>query len=260
MPSDGPPAAPAATLPAPPENLLAGASLFLDFDGTLVDIVDRPDAVRVAPDLPALIAALADRLDGRVAIVSGRSVAEICRFIDPIGRCAIAGNHGLEVRWPDGHIERPPPPPTLDETIAEARAMAALTPGVMVEPKPFGVALHYRQAPEAEAAVGALAASIAQRGVFSLQRGKMVFELRAIGADKGDAVTAMLARPLMAGSRPVFLGDDLTDEAGFRAARAAGGAGILVGEGDWETAASYHLPTVADVHAWLSAAAEAVPA
>ena len=260
MPSDGPPFAPAGVLPPPPDNLLSGASLFLDFDGTLVDIVDRPDAVTIDPALPARIAALARRLDGRIAIVSGRSVADICAYLDPIGHCAVAGNHGLEMRWPDGRLERPAPPPTLDETIAEVRELASLTPGVMIEPKPFGVALHYRQAPQAEDAVAALAATIAGRGVFTLQQGKMVFELRARGADKGDAVTAMLARPPMAGTRPVFVGDDLTDEAGFHAARAAGGAGISVGEAGWVTQASYRLPTVADVHAWLAAAAEGVPA
>ena len=260
MPSDGPHLARAATLPPPPANLLSGASLFLDFDGTLVDIVDRPDAVTIDPALPVLIAALARRLDGRLAIVSGRSVADIRAYLDPIGRCAVAGNHGLEMLWPDGRLERPAPPPTLDETIAEVREWALLTPGVMIEPKPFGVALHYRQAPQAENAVAALAAAIAGRGVFTLQQGKMVFELRARGADKGDAVKAMLARPPMAGTRPIFVGDDLTDEAGFRAAGAAGGAGMVIGEATWATRASYHLPTVADVHAWIAAAAEEVTA
>jgi trehalose 6-phosphate phosphatase len=260
MPSEGPLTRPASDLPPPPESLLAGASLFLDFDGTLVDIADRPDAVQVDPALPALIAALAQRLDGRLAIVSGRTVAEICAYLDPIGACAVAGNHGLEIRWPDGRLDRPPSPPTLDETIAEVRELALLTPGVMIEPKPFGVALHYRLAPHAESAVAALATTIAKRGVFALQQGKMVFELRVTGADKGDAMTVMLAQPPMAGTRPIFVGDDLTDEAGFRAARAAGGAGILVGEAGWATQASYRLPTVSDVHAWLAAAAEGVAA
>jgi trehalose 6-phosphate phosphatase len=260
MTSDGPLPTSAATLPPPPEGLLAGASLFLDFDGTLVDIVDRPDAVVVDPALPALIAALARRLDGRLAIVSGRTVADICAWLDPIGACAVAGNHGLEMRWPDGRLEHPAPPPSLAETIAEVRELALLTPGVMIEPKPFGVALHYRQAPYAEQAVAALATTIAKRGVFALQQGKMVFELRAVGADKGDAMLKLLSVPPMAGTRPIFVGDDLTDEAGFRAARAAGGAGILVGEAGWATEACYRLPAVGDVHAWLARNAEGVTA
>ncbi len=260
MPSDGPLPASARPLPPPPDGLLAGASLFLDFDGTLVDIAERPDAVTVDPALPALIAALAARLDRRVAIVSGRSVADLRAFLGPLPGCAVAGNHGLEMLWPDGRLDRPAPPAALAETIAEVRELAVLVPGVMIEPKPFGVALHYRQAPRAEAAVATLAAAIARRGAFTLQRGKMVVELRAAGADKGDALTALLALPPMAGSRPVFVGDDLTDEAGFRAARAAGGAGIVVGDACATTDADYRLATVADVHAWLATNAEGLPA
>jgi trehalose 6-phosphate phosphatase len=257
MPSDGPSPCALATLPPPPEGSIAGISLFLDFDGTLVDIAARPDEVLVDPSLPPLLAALARRLDGRLAIVSGRTASDIAAHLGPIEGCAMVGSHGLELLWPDGRLDCPPPPASLDEMIAEVRELAVLMPGVMIEPKPFGVALHYREAPSAADAVAALATNIARRGEFALQRGKMVFELRARGADKGDAVTALLALPAMAGSRPIFVGDDLTDEAGFRAAAAAGGAGILVGcDPQRETVARYGLPDVAAVHAWLATLVE----
>ena len=120
----------------------------------------------------------------------------------------------------------------------------------VVEEKPFGAALHYRQAPDAGAACDALAETIAARTGLTLQHGKMVAELRVPGGDKGDAVRRFMAEPPMAGARPVFVGDDLTDEAGFRAAEALGGWGILVG-GPRATAAHYGLSGVKDVHEWL---------
>lgn len=230
-----------------------GFSLFLDFDGTLVDIAARHDAVVVEPGLGRLIAALADRLDGRVALVSGRSATDILSHLGIEGAkppFAVAGSHGLELRWSDGRAEAPVRPEGLDEALVALNELARVHPGVVVEEKPYGAALHYRQAPDAGPACDALAEKIAAHTGFTLQHGKMVVELRAHGADKGDAVRRFMAEPPMAGTRPVFVGDDLTDEAGFRAAEALGGWGILVG-GPRETAARYRLPGVKDVHEWL---------
>ncbi|MDB5738922.1 MAG: haloacid dehalogenase [Sphingomonas bacterium] len=249
-------------LPPPSADLIAGASLFLDFDGTLVEIAERHDAVVVDDDLRALVAALARRLEGRLAIVSGRSVDEILAYLVPPGAppgFAIAGSHGLELMLPCGRRERPEPPETLTETIEELKQLARITPGLVIEEKPFGAALHYRQAPEAAEAVETLARTVAGRGVFTLQHGKMVWELRIAGPDKGDAVKALIAEPPMAGTRPVFVGDDLTDEAGFRAAIGLGGTAILVGE-RWDSAADRGLPNVPAVHAWLARIAERVAA
>ncbi|HLZ79868.1 MAG TPA: trehalose-phosphatase [Sphingomonas sp.] len=246
-----------APLPAPPtitDEMTGGPiSLFLDFDGTLVDIADRHDAIEVDAEVRRLMAALARRLEGRLAVVSGRPAAEICAYLhahDSVPPFAIAGSHGLELRWTDGRHEAPLRPTGLDEAVAALRSFAEAWPGVVVEEKPFGAALHYRLAPEAGPACDALADALAQRYGFTLQLGKMVCELRTHGADKGDAVRRFLSEPPMAGTPPLFVGDDLTDEAGFAAAERLGGMGILVGAAR-ETAARYGLPDVAAVHRWL---------
>lgn len=246
-------------LPPPPDDLVAGrASLFLDFDGTLVEIAARHDGVVVHDTVRGLVRALARRLDGRLAVVSGRPAGDILGYLCPDGEqpgFAIAGSHGLELRRADGRTALPPRPEGLDTTIADLRAFAAPRPGVVIEEKPFGVAIHYRQAPDAAAAADAIAEAAARASGLALQRGKMVCELRAGGADKGDAVRALMAEAPMAGTRPIFLGDDLTDEAGFRAVAAAGGAGILIGDRPGPTAARYALPDVSAVHHWLGAIA-----
>jgi trehalose 6-phosphate phosphatase len=239
-------------LPPPPADLLDGASLFLDFDGTLVDIADTPDAVAVAEHVPSLLARLIDALDGRVAIVSGRPVAEVRALLAP-ALLTVAGSHGLEIAGADGGCYAPERPPALDRALAAARDLAAHHPGVLIEDKPFGVGLHYRQAPDAEGAVTALADELAATHDLKVQHGKMVAELRLRGRDKGSAVDLLMAEPARRHTRPVFMGDDVTDEAGFAAARALGGAGVLVGPAR-DTAAAYRLDDVAAALAWLAAA------
>lgn len=235
----------------PPVALARGAALFIDFDGTLVDLAPTPDAVRPAAHLPALLARLAGRLGGRLALVSGRGAGEVAAFLgDP--PLIVAGSHGMETRWPDGRIDAPAAPDT-QALLAALHGFVADHPGTLAEEKRFGAALHWRRAPEAEAAATAFTALLAERHGLHVQPGKMVAELRAAGGDKGDAVTTLMRQPGWAGARPLFLGDDLTDEAGFRAATALGGAGILVGE-QRATAAGYRLADVADTLAWLAEA------
>lgn len=238
------------TLGAPPGDLLRGATLFLDFDGTLVDLAPAPDAITPAAELPAVLRGVAATLDSRVAIVSGRPVAEIRQYLG--GSLAIAGSHGAEIAWPDGRTEALPVPDWIEDAVRRAEGFAGEHPGVLVERKPYGLALHYRRAPDAGPACRAFAEALAEGADRELQAGKMVFELRATGADKGGAVNRFMQDAALAGTRPVFVGDDLTDEAGFAAANALGGAGVLVGPLR-TTAAGYALPDVAATLAWLGA-------
>lgn len=243
-----------ALLPPPPDPATDAISLFLDFDGTLVEIADRHDAIIVDDRLRTLIRGLADRLAGRLAVVSGRTADEIVAYLhaaDSRPPFAIAGSHGLELRWTDGRDEAPTQPEALDAILAAFRAFAVAHPGVVVEEKAFGAALHYRRTPDAGPACDALAETLATAHGLHLQRGKMVAELRLSGADKGDAVRRFMADPAMAGNTPIFLGDDVTDEAGFVAAAELGGWGVLIGDTP-VTAAHYRLEDVAAVHAWLA--------
>lgn len=242
------------SLPTPPSSLLEGASLFIDFDGTLVEIVDRPDAVIVDEGLRDLLASLRATLDGRVAIVSGRSLAQLDAMLGPIAQAlALSGSHGNEHRW-NGVTAHPIRPATLDAATDALNAFAAAHPGTLVEIKSYSVALHYRLAPASGPSAQTVAARLADEHGLGLEHGKMVVELRVAGGDKGVAVQRLMARAPMAGSRPLFIGDDLTDEAGFKAARALGGVGILVGE-PRRTAAEFWLRDVAAVRNWLGSTA-----
>jgi trehalose 6-phosphate phosphatase len=167
---------------------------------------------------------------------------------------ALSGSHGNEHRW-RGVTAHPVRPPALDAAVDALTDFADAHPGALVEIKSYSVALHYRQAPSIGAPAQAIAARLAAEHELSLECGKMVVELRVAGGDKGVAVRRLMARPPMAGTLPLFLGDDLTDEAGFEAARALGGMGILVGE-PRSTAAEFGLPDVAAARAWLAGLAQ----
>lgn len=238
-------------LPAPPADLLRDASLFLDFDGTLVEIAATPDAVVVPDALPALLSRLGTMLAGRVAIVSGRPAGEIRGHIG--AEALVVGSHGLEFDRPGVAIDAPPRGRGLDAALAEAQAFAVSRDGVLIEDKPFGVGLHYRGAPGCADAVAALGARLADAHDLVLQPGKMVVELRLGGHDKGSAVARLMAEPAWSPTRPVVMGDDVTDEAAFAAASERGGAGILIGPMR-DTAARYRLDGVAQALAWLEAA------
>lgn len=239
-------------LAPPPPHLLADASLFLDFDGTLVEIAESPDAVAVAAQVPALLQRLARALDGRVAIVTGRPVAEVRALLAP-AVWPVAGSHGLEIAGIDGAVIAPDRPDALDTALDAAHALARRHPGMLVEDKPFGVGLHYRRAATAGGEAAALADELAAAHDLTVQHGKMVVELRLKGRDKGAAVDMLMREPARRGTRPVFMGDDVTDEAGFRAARALGGAGVLVGPLR-DTAADYRVDGVAAALGWLDLA------
>ena len=236
-------------LPPPPADALVGASLFLDFDGTLVALADTPDTVALDDGLAELLAMLVSRLDGRVALVSGRSIATLDDLLGDHG-LHIVGSHGAETRLAGGSLERPDRPAALERAETLFATRLAHHDGVVIEPKSLGVGVHYRLAPAARDEAHALVEGYALDHDLAVQHGKMMVELRLPGHDKGSAITALMRRPPFAGHLPIFIGDDLTDEPAFAAAAAHGGAGILVGEAR-DTAAHYRLDDVAAVHAFL---------
>lgn len=243
------------TLASPPVTVDRPLALFLDMDGVLAPMAPTPDEVLADPRRTAVLTQLDAVLGGRMAIISGRTLKEIDRIADRAALSA-AGVHGLERRRRDGAVDRPQPSEGVAEALAAFRDFAADRPGVVVEDKIVSAGLHFRQSPTVAEEAVALARDLAATTGLHLQPGHMVVELRTPGADKGGAVTAFMGEPPFAGALPVMLGDDLTDEAGFRAAAALGGFGVLVGPYR-STAARYGLAGVPEVMDWLEAVAEA---
>ena len=236
-----------------PEALdLRAVALFLDLDGTLAAIAPRPEDVGPDPGRTSLLRELGRRLGGRLAVVSGRTIVEVDRILDG-AVTAVAGIHGLERRWPDGRIERPDPDPGLKAAWEALAPLARRFPKLLIEDKSLSLAVHFRAAPEAEAAVRDAAQRIAGLTGLVVQAGDQVVELRGLGPRKGDAIGAFMRVAPFVGARPVFVGDDLTDEDGFSAAFALGGEGVLVGP-QRQTAARRGLDDVDAVLAWLRAA------
>ena len=231
-------------------------AFFLDVDGTLVEIAARPSAVVVSCETISLLQDLARRLAGAVALVSGRTLADLDRLFAPL-RLPAAGLHGLERRTASGSIVRTSVAVEALEGAREALHSLARLPGVLIEDKAASLAVHYRQAPDREAEVVTAVGDIADRsgGGLTLLRGKMVAELRPPGPDKGDVVAAFMMEAPFAGRVPVFIGDDVTDEDGFRAAERLGGFAIRIGA-PGVGAARYCFDDVAELRRFLNEAAQ----
>ncbi|MGV7211125.1 trehalose-phosphatase [Oxalobacteraceae bacterium A2-2] len=205
-------------------------SLFLDFDGTLVDLADTPDAVRVAPGLVQVLRQLHDKLEGRLAIVSGRPIAQIDAMLSPL-KLAVAGVHGAERRDAQGHLHYAEALPLAAARVLLQRVVDA-HPALLLEEKRGALALHYRQAPELRAVCeDAMLAAQADSPGMVLLHGKMVLELKPAASTKGSALADFLQEAPFLGHRPLFAGDDTTDEAGFAYAQQAGGVGVKIGPG-----------------------------
>jgi trehalose 6-phosphate phosphatase len=231
-------------------------ALFLDVDGTLLDIARHPDAVQVAPALHDLLAQAHRLTDGAVALISGRSLADLDRLFGPLQFCA-AGQHGLERRDARGQVSRSLG--AIERIFSAAQALATharMRQGVVVEHKGLSLALHYRNAPDlrdwAKLTMQSLLVGLGP--AFQLVEGKMVFELKPGGRDKGTAIADFLSEPPFTGRLPVFIGDDVTDEDGFAVTNIAGGHSIKVGEG--ASLARWRLDNAHQVRQWLHAYTE----
>lgn len=248
------PTTPLSDLLAPPPSLSGGASLFLDFDGTLVDIAERPDEVAVPRGLADLLFAMSARLHGRLALVSGRSIAQIDDLFDqPMHKLAISGSHGCEFRWQDQSVQPARPAAELEHAARKFDDFAFGHPGTLVEIKTYGVALHYRGDPACAPYAQGLADHLATETGLVVENGKMVVELRYGGGDKGAALRHMMACAPMIGGKPFYLGDDLTDETAFAVVNAMDGVSVLVGPAR-VTNARCNLPGPAAVLAWMAEA------
>lgn len=244
----------ASAIEAPPplsEFLEQGpVALFLDFDGTLVDIADTPDGIAVPAALGLRLETLATRLDGRVALVSGRSLDDLETHLGLV-RLVRAGSHGIDMRRADGTSMGGAATPLPLAVMEEVARFALENPTILLEAKSHGAALHFRASPELEGLVTAFAKVLAERFSLRLIRGKCVVELVRREADKANAVRILMQDPEFAGAFPVFIGDDVTDEDGFHAVADLGGAGILVGL-RLDTQARYRLRNPQEVHEWLT--------
>jgi len=186
--------------------------------------------------------------------VSGRPLAQLDALFSPLRLCA-AGLHGLERRNLGTETARATAKPEVLERARDRLAtFAAQHPDLLLEDKGLTLALHYRNAPHLRAAAEAAAreAEAESDGALMLLTGKMVIELKPPDADKGNAITAFMGEPPFAGRTPVFVGDDVTDEAGFRVVNQAGGVAIRIGDDDRPTDARFGLPDVTTMQAWLA--------
>ena len=244
---------PTVALGAPPslgELAAAGpVALFLDFDGTLVEIAPTPESIQVPDGLNVALEQLAERLEGRLALVSGRSATDLSQHIGPPG-IARAGSHGIERIGAGGATigSYPAPLPRVIED--EVRSFVRNHAGITYEQKSHGAAIHFRAVPELEDVAIRFAEELAVDHGMWAKLGKCIVEIVHQGADKGGAVRAFMAEEPFIGAIPVFVGDDVTDEDGMRAATELGGFGVIVGERA-DSVAKFLLSNPQKVHEWL---------
>lgn len=209
------------------------SAFFFDFDGTLVAIAPRPDLVAVEPHVRDVLAALSEQFGGALAIVTGRPLDVVDGFMAPL-RLATAAEHGSVRRDASGgmHIDKGNAA-AVEAAHAALEAFAEDKAGLLLERKSSSVALHYRARPELAAACkAAVETVVADNPELVVLPGKMVFELKPKGVDKGEAVRAFLAEAPFRGRTPVFIGDDVTDEHAFAVVNALRGISVKIDDGD----------------------------
>jgi trehalose 6-phosphate phosphatase len=229
-----------------------GWALFLDVDGTLLEIAETPQSVRVTAALRQLLVTLSFRLDGAIALVSGRTLNDLDHLFAPLRFCA-AGVHGWERREVGGRVVRPQlDVHRLDSARKRLRQFAEKREGLLLEDKGHALAMHFRRAPHLSAEVrdAINAAWHELRTEFAVQAGKCVFEIRPAGCTKGTSIRAFMQQAPFFGRLPIYIGDDIADEAAFATVNELGGISIKVGD-DHDTLAQHRLPGVRQVLRWL---------
>ena len=229
--------------------------LFLDVDGTLIELTDTPSETTADPKINSLLLEIAERLGGAVALVSGRKIATLDQMFAPL-KLPAAGLHGVERRRADGSIQGASfVDSQLDGARAALRAVVAEHPGTLLEDKDRTVGVHFRMAPQFEQVLRDAVIAIAKPlgSNYHIQGGKMMLEIKPRGFSKATAIQAFMKESPFKGRRPVFVGDDLTDQDGFGMVDAHGG--ISVGVGDL-VQGQYYLPDVAAVRGWLQRIAD----
>lgn len=232
-------------------------SVFLDVDGVLLEITEKPEQVSLPPDLLPILNRLVTACNGAVALVSGRSLAFLEHMFATLP-VAMAGLHGVERRMPDGEIQVLETSETqLSALRASLNAFVAEFPAIGLEDKGMAIALHFRSNPELGNTVLAFLERVLPELApnYHIQPGKMVYEVKPHGMDKGSAIELLLARAPFTGRLPVFAGDDVTDEHGFAVVNQHDGVSIKVGDGP-ETIARYHIGSVSELRGWLSRLAD----
>lgn len=235
-----------------------GLLLFLDYDGTLVEIAPRPELARPTPELLRLLARLVARPDYAVVVVSGRQLQDLQELL-PIPGLNYIGSHGGEglIDGNPWNFKAPPgTPEELGEMKKQLLAYLSKLSGWWLEIKPLGLALHYRQASSEEAAriiktLEPWLAQVIQQGRYQILGGKKVVEILPQGVSKGAAITKILSFPGYAEFFPLYLGDDVTDESAFRVLKDKG-LGIKVGRSESPTPAAYSLSHPAAVQRFLA--------
>lgn len=230
---------------------------FLDVDGTLVEIADTPGEVQVPIELKTIISLAHRCCDGALAVISGRAIRDLDLLLG-LSQLPMAGQHGLEIRDTRGQLHHHAlGNGWLGDIVHHLQRLQARHPGLLLEDKGATLAVHYRKVPSLGAYLSRLLKGVlALHPSLQVQRGKYVFELKPGGFDKGTAIRDLMAMPPFAGRRPVFIGDDLTDEHGFKVVNKMGGLSIKVGNG--RTCAQYRLANVDAVRGWLGCMPELV--
>jgi len=226
-------------------------ALFLDVDGTILHLRDTPDGVEASAQLLAILGSILRRLDGAVALVSGRSIENPDALFAPL-RLPAAGLHGLQRRGADGCLHEVDEPAALDTLRPALLKLASKSTKIILEDKGHALAVHYRLEPELGEAIKQSVEQLARPFLSQLHvmHGKMVTEIKSGLADKGSAIEEFMKEPPFQNRVPVFIGDDTTDEDGFRFVNATSGYSVRVGDAS-NSAARYNLPEVDDVIAWL---------